>query len=81
LVIGIPLNMNGSSGESVRQVERIATLLQKELELPLKRVDERLSTIEAMDIWKEMSPKHRRKYRTIDSLSAALILERYMREY
>ncbi len=80
LVLGIPLNMNGSAGESVRQAERFAALLQKEFDLPLKRVDERLSTVEAADLWREMSPRQKRRYRTIDSLSAALILERYLRE-
>ncbi len=80
LVIGIPYNMNGSTGDSVRQVERFAALLQEEFDLPLNRVDERLSTIEAGDIWREMSPRQKRRYRTIDSLSAALILERYLKE-
>lgn len=80
LVIGIPLNMNGSSGDSVRRVERFMEILQKEFKLPLGRVDERLSTLEAMDFWKEMNRRQQRKYRTIDSLSAALILERYLKE-
>ena len=80
LVIGIPLNMNGSAGFAVKKVERFIEAL-KGLGLPLGRVDERLSTREALDLWKMMSPKQQRKYRTIDSLSAALILERYLKEY
>ncbi len=80
VVIGMPLNMNGTAGDAVRQVERFAEALEGTLGLPLSRVDERLSTIEAMDIWKEMSPRRRLKYRTVDSLSAALILERYLGE-
>jgi len=81
LVVGIPLNMNGSSGNSVRLVERFVEILRREFELPLKRVDERLSTLEAMDFWNNMSPRQQRKYRTIDSLAAALILERYLKEH
>jgi putative Holliday junction resolvase len=79
-VIGIPFNMNGSSGDSVRRVERFIEILQREFELPLRPVDERLSTLEAMEFWKEMSPRQQRKYRSVDSLSAALILERYLKE-
>ncbi|HYK88618.1 MAG TPA: Holliday junction resolvase RuvX [Acidobacteriota bacterium] len=81
LVIGIPFNMNGSSGRAVQNVDRFAELLLREFKLPLRRIDERLSTVEATDIWREMSPRQKRKYRTVDSLSAALILERYLREY
>lgn len=81
LVIGIPLNMNGSSGDSARQVEQFVTVMQREFQLPVKRVDERLSTLEAMDIWKQLSPRQQRKYRTIDSFAAALILERYLEEH
>jgi RNase H-fold protein (predicted Holliday junction resolvase) len=43
-------------------------------------VDERLSTIEAAELWNTLSPKKRKKYRTVDSLAAALILERYLKE-
>ncbi len=80
LVLGIPLNMDGTSGKPADHVERLAVFLQKEFELPVRRVDERLSTVEALDIWKEMSSRQKRKYRTVDSLSAALILQRYLRE-
>lgn len=81
LVIGIPLNMDGSSGASVQKVESFIESLQGEFHLPLRRVDERLSTLEAMELWMRMNPKQQRKYRTVDSLSAALILQRYLEEY
>lgn len=81
LVIGIPLNMNGSAGDSAEKVERFIKTLQKEFPMPLKRVDERLSTREALVLWKEMSSRQRRRYRTVDSLSAALILEWRLKEH
>ncbi len=80
LVVGIPYNMDGSAGQAVRTVERFIEVLQKALQLPVNRVDERLSTWEAMEYWNEMGPKQQRRYRTVDSLSAALILERYLKE-
>ena len=80
LVVGMPLNMNGSSGNSVSMVERFVEVLRREFELPLKYIDERLSTLEAIDFWNNMSPRQQRRYRTVDSLAAALILERYLRE-
>jgi putative pre-16S rRNA nuclease len=80
LVLGMPLNMNGTRGEAVERMERLMKDLQSSLQLPLTGVDERLSTIEAVELWNTLSPKRRKKYRTVDSLAAALILERYLKE-
>ncbi len=80
LVVGIPLNMDGTPGMAVERVRRFAQMLRQELRLPLSEVDERLSTVEAQDIWRGMSTRQQKKYRTLDSLAAALILERYLRE-
>jgi putative Holliday junction resolvase len=80
LVLGIPLNMNGTRGEAVERTERLMRALQSSLKLPMTGVDERLSTIEAAELWNTLSPRKRKKYRTVDSLAAALILERYLKE-
>ena len=79
LVVGVPQNMNGSFGEAATRVQRFIALLKRELGLPLSGMDERLSTVEAKEVWNEMSLRQQRKYRTIDSLAAALILERFLR--
>ncbi len=80
IVVGIPLNMDGTSGKAAGRVERFMRRLQTELNLPLEGVDERLSSVEALERWKEMSPRQQKKYSSMDSLAAALILERYLRE-
>ncbi len=80
VLIGIPLNMDGTSGEAVRRVDRFMELLRTELGLPLEGFDERLSTTEALEMWREMNPRQQRRYRTVDSLAAALILKRYLEE-
>jgi putative Holliday junction resolvase len=79
LVVGIPRNMDGSYGDSADRVERFMAALRQELGLPLSGVDERLSTVEAQEVWNEMRPRQQRKYRTVDSLAAAFILERFLR--
>jgi len=81
LILGIPLNMDGSRNDSVRRMERLMRTLQNALSLPLAGVDERLSTVEAGEYWNQMNPRQQKKYRTVDSLAAALILERYLKEY
>jgi putative Holliday junction resolvase len=81
VVIGIPLNMDGSRNDAVIKMEKLMLSLETVLEAPLTGVDERLSTEEAMDYWKQMTSRQQKKYRTIDSLAAALILERYLKEH
>jgi putative holliday junction resolvase len=80
LVLGIPINMDGTRGEPASAMESLLTTLETELRLPISGVDERLSTVEAYEFWRTMSLKKQKKYRTIDSLAAALILERYLGE-
>jgi putative holliday junction resolvase len=79
IVLGIPINMDGTCGNSVLRMERIKDALETALHMPLTGVDERLSTVEALEYWRDLSPKRQKKYRTVDSLAAAFILERYLK--
>ena len=81
VIIGIPLNMDGSRNDSVVRMEQLMQTLRNALQLPLTGVDERLSTVEATECWNEMNPRQQKKYRTVDSLAAALILERFLKEH
>jgi len=80
LVLGMPLNMDGTRGHAHTQMEQRMKALSKSLKIRANGVDERLSTVEALEIWESMSPRQQKKYRTVDSLAAALILERYLKE-
>lgn len=80
LVLGLPVNMDGTLGNPAVRMERLLQTLQNKFTIPATGVDERLSTVEAMDFWRTMSTRRRKKYRTVDSLAAALILERYLKE-
>ena len=80
LVLGFPINMDGTRGDSLVQMEQLLEKLKAKLEIPLCGVDERLSTVEATEFWNRLTRKQQKKYRTVDSLAAALILERYLKE-
>ncbi len=80
ILVGVPLNMDGTSGEAARRVDRFIAMLRADLGLPLESFDERLSTAEAMEIWRGMNPRQQKRYRSVDSLAAALILRRYLAE-
>jgi len=75
LVVGLPLNMDGSEGGMATEARRWAGALAEALELPLTMEDERLSTDEA-EAWLQqfgLRPSERRKVR--DSVAAAVILQ------
>jgi putative holliday junction resolvase len=80
IVLGMPLNMDGTRGDALTRMEELLESLKKALNIPAYGIDERLSTVEALEIWRSMSPRRQKKYRTVDSLAAALILERYLKE-
>jgi putative holliday junction resolvase len=78
VVLGHPLNMDGSSGPKAAQVEAFALRIQSELELPVHFVDERLTSYEAEST---IAPAKRRAVRRsglIDSMAATLILQDFL---
>jgi putative holliday junction resolvase len=81
VVLGMPVNMDGTRGDAFLRMEQLLQLLRNRLEIPVTGIDERLSTVEALEYWNSMNSRRQKKYRTIDSLAAALILDRYLKEY
>jgi len=78
LVIGLPLNMDGSKGPSAQAAEVFAARLHAKLGLPVHFVDERLTSSIAEQ---GIAPKDRRAVRDsglVDSRAAALILQDYL---
>lgn len=78
LVVGMPVNMNGTLGPQARQTEAFARRLAEASGLPVEPVDERLTTYEAEEVLKEMRIKARDWPRYIDQVSAKIILTRYL---
>lgn len=78
IVIGMPTNMDGSTGAQAREVKRFARRLADATGKPVEPVDERLSTYEAEDVLKQMGIKAKDWPKYIDQLSAKIILTRYL---
>ncbi len=78
LVVGLPLNMNGSEGERVRKTREFGEALEKRFGLPVHYADERLTTAEAEEILAAggVRPEDYKTY--VDKVAAALILEDYL---
>ena len=78
IVVGLPLNMDGSHGEMAEWAERFAALLSEQLDIPVVMWDERLSSqlVERTLIAADMSREKRKAVR--DKLAAQSILQSYM---
>ena len=80
LVVGYPLNMDGSVGFKAKEVDEFITELEKRFKLPVHRVDERLSSHSVEQGLKGQKKKPDRKSGEIDSRAAALILQDFVEE-
>jgi putative Holliday junction resolvase len=81
LVLGAPYNVDGSAGALTRAAEEFAAELQRRFALPVARVDERYSSIEASAALKSQRARGQRgriRREHIDSAAAAVILERWL---
>jgi putative Holliday junction resolvase len=77
IVVGYPLNMDGSRGQSCERVDQFINFLAKRVALPISRVDEKLSSFAAEAMGKEIQGDFRKRKLFLDGLSAQVILQNY----
>ena len=79
-VLGLPKNMDGTSGASVARSKAYGKRLEEKFGLPVHYSDERLTTIESRRVLVEDAGIHDRKKRkqVIDQMAAVLILQNYL---
>ena len=75
IIVGNPLNMDGSSGQSAQSVKDVCKNIQKKIDTPLCLWDERLSTVGAFNITKQLDVNISKKVKNIDKNEAAFILQ------
>jgi putative Holliday junction resolvase len=78
VVVGHPINMDGSSGPKALEVEAFARRIQAEFGVPVHLVDERLTSYEAESTIPPSKRRAVRKSGLIDSRSATIILQDYL---
>lgn len=79
IVLGLPKNMNNTSGEAALRSISFKEKLSKLVDIPIILVDERLSTIEAENILLTNDMSRRKRKSVIDSAAAMIILDTYLR--
>jgi putative Holliday junction resolvase len=75
IVLGLPLNMDGSSGPRVQATQAFARNLEKLTVLPICYWDERLSTVAAERALLEADTSRKRRKEVIDQVAAGYILQ------
>lgn len=79
LVVGLPLRLDGSEGESAKKVRVFATRLAASLpEIPMIFVDESYTTSDASEKLREAGRKAHQQKGIIDQAAAVEILNRWM---
>ncbi len=78
VVIGYPVNMNGSVGPRAERSEKFAQLLREKFGLETELVDERRTTILAADYMDMTGTFGKKRKAAVDTLSAQIILQTYL---
>lgn len=79
LVVGLPFNMDGSLGFQAKQVQNYVKRLSRALDLSVEFVDERLTSVQAMELIRaEKRSSHDKGL--IDRKAAAIILQQWLDE-
>lgn len=80
IVIGLPKNMDNSEGFRTDATMEFAEKLKSYTDVEIEFSDERLTTVSAHGFLNEMNVRGKKRKGAVDTLSAALILETYMKK-
>ena len=75
IIIGNPINMDGSVGRSSQSVKDVASNISKSVKLPICLWDERLSTTGAFNLSGQLDINVSKRLKNIDQKAAAFILQ------
>ncbi|MBQ2757014.1 MAG: Holliday junction resolvase RuvX [Clostridia bacterium] len=76
IVLGLPVNMNGTEGPRAARIRQLAAMLKERLpHVPLALMDERMTTMAASRFLNETNTRGTKRRGVIDTLSAEIILQ------
>ncbi|MBR0087872.1 MAG: Holliday junction resolvase RuvX [Lachnospiraceae bacterium] len=79
IVLGLPLNMDGTEGERAERTRAFKELLEKKLSLPVHLISEQLTTVEADEVLEASGVPKKDRKKVIDQIAANFILQDYLR--
>ena len=78
VVIGLPVNMNGGLGPKATEIMNLIPVMEKELNLPIRTWDERLTSRAAGRLMIEQGLSRKRQKEGSDRLAATMILQMFL---
>jgi putative Holliday junction resolvase len=78
IVVGLPLTMSGEIGPQAKLVQTFATALEVALSRPVQLFDERLTTVVAEQMMRDLGIKPAKRKQRIDEIAATVILQDYL---
>ena len=78
LVVGLPLNMDGSAGESAQNALAFADRLREVTGLPVEMKDERGTTVSAHNYLNTTDTRGKKRKAVVDAVAATIILQDYL---
>ena len=78
IVLGLPINMDGTRGPRSEKAQSMKALLEQTLPLPVTLWDERRTTIDAHQILFNSGKNAKQRKKVVDAVAASLILEGYL---
>ncbi len=78
IVVGLPRNMDGTEGSRAQKTRKMAAILERDGQLPVRFCDERRTTVTAAAQLSEVGTFGKKRKEILDSVSAAVILESFL---
>jgi putative holliday junction resolvase len=78
IVVGLPLNMDGSAGPQAESVRSFIVRMSSRIDVPVQEWDERLSTMMAERTLLEADMSRAKRRKVIDKVAAVVILQGYL---
>ncbi len=78
IIVGLPRNMDGSTGPRALRSMEFADQLQSRTDIPVKMWDERLTTVDAHRLLHMSGKKEKKHRKVVDAVAATLILQSYL---
>ncbi len=78
ILLGLPLNMDGSIGERAEKTQKLGLVLSKISGLKVEYMDERLTTVSAERALDEAGMRYDKRKKVVDTISAQIILQTYL---
>ncbi|MBE0541399.1 MAG: Holliday junction resolvase RuvX [Verrucomicrobia bacterium] len=78
IIVGMPRNMDGTYGPAALKVQEFVAVLKDALTIPIKTLDERLTTVQAQKFLIQGNVRRAQRKEKVDKTAAAILLQSYL---